>query len=123
MSAWPLLSYAGAYALLNVAGAACVKAEIATGVHAFDSPRGYGRFLLEWRVLAGLGLVCLSALVLFRALSLLEFSRMIPVSIGMNFVLAALVGRIFFAESFSLMKLTGLVLMLAGAVLTSIAKE
>lgn len=119
MSGLSLLAYAGGYALLNVVGAAIVKTEIATGLHAFDSSGSYIDFLLEARVIAGLGVVFLGALVLFRALSLFELSRVIPVSIGVNFVLSAVVGRWLFGESASAAKLLGLVLMLAGALLAS----
>lgn len=123
MNLLALTLYASAYALLNVMGAALVKSEIARGLHRFNGIGDYLHFFFQWRTLSGLFLVFLSALVLFKALSLFEFTKVIPVSIGINFVLTAFVGYLFLQESLSFTKILGIMVILAGTVILTTAKS
>lgn len=122
MNVFGLIAYSFVYALFNVAGAAFVKSQIQGGAHVFNGFGDYLDFLFKWKTILGLGLVFLSALILFKALSLYEFTRVVPLSIGINFILTAALGYFWFHESLQLMKLSGMGLILTGSILIAIAK-
>ena len=122
MNVYGLIAYSFAYALFNVAGAALIKSQIQTGKPSFNGIGDYLIFLLKAKTLLGLGLVFLAALILFKALSLYEFTRVIPLSIGINFILTAALGHFWFHESLPLMKLSGMGLILAGSILIAVTK-
>jgi len=106
------------YAIFNVSGAAFIKKEIIN--HDLKSIRGYINFLLTWKVLIGFFLIVISALIMFKALSLGSFSYVIPVATGINFLLTVTLGVFIFNDKFCIFSYIGLVLIITGIILMSI---
>ena len=112
------LFYSIIYAFLNVAGASTIKYSIQD--FQLNSPRDYINLLLMPKVLLGLSVIFLSALVMFKALSLGKFSLVGPVATGINFLFTILVGLLFFKEKLSIQMYVGLLMILGGISLMSI---
>ena len=111
-----MLACAG-YALFNVAGAALIKTELPH--HHFVTALDYLRFLLTGRVIAGFSIILLSALIMFKALSLGQFSYVIPIATGINFALTVLVGVWLFHDRLTLTSWLGLLMILGGIMVMS----
>jgi uncharacterized membrane protein len=106
------------YAVFNVSGAALIKTTLLH--HRLNSVSDYIRFLLTWKVLCGFGIIMISALIMFKALSLGKFSYVIPVATGINFALTVLLGVWLFQDHLSLGSYVGLGLIGAGILVMSI---
>lgn len=105
------------YALFNVSGAALIKLQL----------RGKSLVTLsDWISLINLpfviafGLIMVSALTLFKALSINNFSFVIPIATGINFMLTVLVGYYLFHDKISLLGLAGYLLIIGGILLLSL---
>jgi len=100
------------YAVLNVSGAALVKSQIKnTPLH---SASDYLNFLITPKVIAGLFLAFISALVMFKALTYTKFSIIIPVANGINFCITLVFGYLLFSERLTFASFLGLLLILSG---------
>lgn len=120
MTGYTVFIWCSLYAVLNVAGAALIKTEIPH--HSLNSIAGYAHLLLTARVVSGLVLVVLSALVIFKALSLGRFSYVVPVATGINFSLTVVAGIFFFGDKLNVYSWLGLCFILAGIMTMSLAK-
>jgi multidrug transporter EmrE-like cation transporter len=109
------------YAVCNVSGAALIKTEIAG--RNLNSFMAYVNLLFTVKVIIGFMLVFVSALILFKALSLANFSFVIPISNGVNFTLTAIAGYFIFSERLSLPSYIGMVLILSGILLMTLTTE
>lgn len=116
-----LLFYALCYALLNVVGAALIKVEL-LNTAVLNDAKDYISLLIRWKVIIGFVIIFIASLVLFKALSLFEFSKVIPISIGINFILTTTIGIAIFNESFAAIKLISLAIILFGIILLSISR-
>src|ERR1044071_225000 len=85
------------YALLNVAGAAIIKWKLKGRV--LSSVNDWIQFLFTPHVIGAFVLIFVSALVMFKALSAANFTFVIPVSAGVNFILTVIVGYYLFKDS------------------------
>lgn len=106
------------YAVLNVSGAALIKIELP--YHHLSSIKDYLLFLLTWRVICGFGIILLSALIMFKALSLGKFSYVIPIATGINFSLTVILGVFLFNDKLSCSSYIGLMLILSGIIVMSL---
>lgn len=106
------LSFCFVYALFNVAGSAIIKLQL-KGLK-LAGLKDWFNFLLDFKVIAAFALIFLSALVMFKALSTGQFSFVIPVATGINFVLTLIVGTLVFKDTLNLVSFAGLTLILSG---------
>ena len=118
MNALRVIIFCLSYAVLNVSGAAFIKKEIP--YHDLKSITGYINFLITWRVVLGFFLIVISALILFKALSLGNFSYVIPIATGINFSLTVTLGVFIFYDKFSIFSYIGLFLIITGIIFMSI---
>lgn len=106
------------YALLNVSGAAIIKVKL-KGMQLTEL-KHWLNLLLDVQVIGAFALIFLSALLIFKALSLANFSFVIPVSAGVNFILTVIAGYYIFKDQLSLVSFIGFALIISGIILLSI---
>lgn len=108
------------YALFNVSGAAFIKWQLQGKTLATINDW----LQLLWNVpfFFAFVLILLSALVMFKALSTNNFSLIIPLATGINFLLTVLVGYYFFHDRLTLLSLLGFLLIISGILLLSLNK-
>jgi multidrug transporter EmrE-like cation transporter len=78
------------------------------------------KFLFQSQVLMAFMLIFFSALILFKALSSGNFTFIIPVSVGINFVLTVITGYFIFRDQLSLGSYFGLTMIITGIIILSI---
>ena len=106
------------YAVLNVSGAAIIKWNLKGKV--LNEFSQWMNFLLDIQVIAAFSLIFISALVMFKALSSADFTFVIPVSAGINFVLTLIAGYFIFKDKINSVSYIGFTLILSGIILLSI---
>lgn len=111
------LLYCLFYAILNVSGAALIKWKLKG--RALTSLSEWLNFLLQFQVVAAFVIIFGSALVMFKALSSGNFSFIIPVSVGINFMFTVLLGYYLFKDPLNYVSFIGFALILTGIVLLS----
>ncbi|HEY1005586.1 MAG TPA: hypothetical protein VGD92_00350 [Sphingobacteriaceae bacterium] len=109
------------YAVFNVSGAAMIKNLLK------------GRTLTtlaDWLDLIGnvpfltaFVLIAFSALALFKALSTQNFTLIIPLATGINFILTIGVGYFIFNDRLSMLSLLGFILIVSGILVLSINNQ
>jgi multidrug transporter EmrE-like cation transporter len=110
--------YCSLYALLNVSGAAIIKWKLKGRVlNAFSD---WVQFLLNIQVIGAFVIIFVSALVMFKALSAANFTFVIPVSAGINFILTIAAGYYIFKDQLSMTSFIGFALIISGIILLSI---
>ena len=109
------------YAALNVTGAAIIKNEIAS--KPIESIKDYFPLLLNFKVIGAFVLIFISALVIFKALSMMKFSLVLPIANGINFGLTVIIGVLIFNDKINLYHIFGLSLILFGIILISMAEK
>lgn len=110
--------YCFLYALLNVSGAAIIKWNLKGRVlNAFSD---WIQFLLNIQVIGAFVVIFASALVMFKALSAANFTFVIPVSAGINFILTIIAGYYIFKDQMGLASFIGFALIISGIILLSI---
>jgi len=116
-----IIFYCSLYAVLNVFGAAIIKLEVRrTPIVSFSD---YINILINYRVIGALFIIFISALIMFKALSIGKFSVVIPLSAGINFGLTVVLGVFLFKDNLSLLQMTGLFLILLGIIIISLGNE
>jgi multidrug transporter EmrE-like cation transporter len=106
------------YAVLNVTGAAIIKWNLKGKV--LTELNHWINFLLNLQVIGAFSLIFISALVMFKALSTADFTFVIPVSAGINFVLTLIAGYYIFKDRINFVSYIGFALILSGIILLSI---
>ncbi len=106
------------YAVLNVTGAAIIKWNLKGKV--LNEFTHWVNFLLNIQVIGAFSLIFISALVMFKALSTADFSFVIPVSAGINFVLTLIAGYYIFKDKINYVSFLGFALILSGIIILSI---
>jgi multidrug transporter EmrE-like cation transporter len=112
------LLYCFLYAMLNVAGAAIIKWNLKGKV--LNALSDWIQFLLNIQVIGAFVVVFASALVMFKALSTANFTFVIPVSAGINFILTIVAGYYIFKDQLNLASFLGFSLIISGIILLSI---
>ena len=110
--------YCVLYALFNVSGASLIKWNLKG--KAFTSLKEWVNLFLNFQVIAALGMIFISMLVIFKALSTANFTFVIPVSTGINFILTIIVGYYVFNDPLNFISFLGFGLIISGIVLLSI---
>lgn len=108
------------YALLNVTGAALIKSQILN--QSLNSFRDYLHLLTNIKVIIGFSVIFISALVIFKALSLGKFSYVIPIATGINFALTVMIGRFVFGDILTISSYAGLTVIFFGIFLMGFNK-
>jgi multidrug transporter EmrE-like cation transporter len=106
------------YAILNVAGAAIIKWNLKGKL--LNQFGDWINFLLNIQVIGAFSLIFISALVMFKALSTADFTFVIPVSAGINFVLTLIAGYYIFKDKINFVSYIGFALILSGIIILSI---
>jgi multidrug transporter EmrE-like cation transporter len=106
------------YAILNVSGAAVIKWNLKGKV--LNEFGQWINFLLNVQVIGAFSLIFISALVMFKALSSADFTFVIPVSAGINFVLTLIAGYYIFKDKINFISYIGFAFILSGIILLSI---
>jgi multidrug transporter EmrE-like cation transporter len=117
----PVILYSVLYAALTVSGAALIKTELKTAT--LSGVKEYVAFLFRFKVITGFAVVFISSLVLIKALSIAKISLVNPVATGVNFMFTLIMGYFVFSERIGLAHYFGLVLILAGIVVISMAER
>jgi multidrug transporter EmrE-like cation transporter len=116
---------ASAYASLSVLGATLIKLTLNSwgregkGLNGF---KDYFSFIFELKVFFGMAIIFVSALVLFKALSLGGFNYVLPMSAAINFILTAIIATYFFGEDFDWTNLVGITLIVGGVFVLNLKK-
>lgn len=121
MNFLPIILYSVLYAALNVSGAALVKSELQT--FKLVAMKDYLMVLFRLKVMAGFAIILISALVLFKALSLAKFSLVNPMAAGVNFVFTLAMGYFVFNDRLTVYHFIGLALILAGIIIISMSEK
>ena len=106
------------YAVLNVSGAAIIKYKLKGRV--LNSFSDWIQFLLNIQVIGAFVVIFASALVMFKALSAANFTFVIPVSAGINFILTIIAGYYIFKDQLNLASFIGFTLIISGIILLSV---
>jgi len=110
--------YCALYALLNVSGAAIIKWNLKGKV--LTSFSQWINLLLNVQVIGAFVLIFISMLVVFKALSSANFTFVIPVSAGINFILTIIAGYFIFKDHLNMASFIGFALIISGILLLSI---
>ena len=106
------------YAILNVSGAGLIKWKLkGRSLNAFSDWLG---FLIEPQVITAFALIFVSALVLFKALSAGQFTFIIPIAVGVNFILTVVAGYFIFKDNLNAVSFIGFTLILTGIIILSV---
>ena len=106
------------YALLNVSGAAIIKWKLKG--RALSSFNEWFQFLLNVQVIGAFVIIFVSALVMFKALSTANFTFVIPVSAGINFILTIIAGYYIFRDQLNMVSFIGFTLIISGIIMLSL---
>lgn len=106
------------YAVLNVSGAAIIKWKLKG--KALTELKHWINLLLDMQVISAFALIFVSALVIFKALSSADFTFVIPVSAGINFILTLIAGYYIFKDNLNFVSFIGFTLIISGIILLSI---
>jgi|KBSMisStandDraft_5_1062788.scaffolds.fasta_scaffold87014_3 multidrug transporter EmrE-like cation transporter len=106
------------YAAFNVSGAALIKWQL-KGKSLTTLSEWLG-FMFNFYFVVAFIMIILSALSLFKALSTNNFSLIIPIANGINFILTVMLGYYLFQDKLSFMSFVGFVLIIGGIVVLSL---
>jgi len=106
------------YAAFNVSGAAVIKWQLKG--KSLSTLSDWIGFMFNFYFVLAFTLIILSALSLFKALSTNNFSLIIPIANGINFILTVTLGYYLFQDKLSFMSFLGFVLIISGIVVLSL---
>ena len=106
------------YALLNVSGAAIIKYNLKG--RSLIVLNDWIRFLMQAQIILAFIVIFLSALVLFKALSSGNFTFIIPVAVGINFILTVATGYFVFKDHLTIGSYFGLLMIISGIIILSL---
>jgi multidrug transporter EmrE-like cation transporter len=109
------------YAALNVSGAALIKWQLRG--KSLTTWNEWFKFLMNPPFVLAFMLIVISALSLFKALSTANFSLIIPIANGVNFLLTIGVGYYLFQDKLSLFSFLGFILIISGIIVLSINNQ
>jgi uncharacterized membrane protein len=104
--------------MLNVSGSGLIKWQLKG--RTLNTMGEWISFLLLPQVILAFALVFVSALVLFKALSSGAFTFVIPLAVGINFILTVILGRFLFKDALNMASFIGFGLILSGIIILSI---
>lgn len=115
------LLYILLYAAFNVSGAALIKWQLKG--KSLETLNEWLKLMLNITFIVAFLLIILSALAFFKALSTNNFSIIIPIATGVNFILTIAVGYYLFQDKLSLLSFIGFILIIGGIILLSLNNQ
>lgn len=115
------LLYILLYAAFNVSGAALIKWQLQG--RSLETINEWLKLMLNITFIGAFLLIILSALAFFKALSTNNFSIIIPIATGINFIMTIAVGYYLFQDKLSLLSIIGFILIISGIVLLSLTNQ
>lgn len=115
------LLYILLYAAFNVSGAALIKWQLRDKT--LSNISEWLVFLLNVPFIIAFLLIVLSALALFKALSTNNFSLIIPLATGVNFILTIGVSYYLFQDKLSVQSFLGFILIVGGIIVLSLNNQ
>jgi multidrug transporter EmrE-like cation transporter len=112
------LFYILLYACFNVAGAAIIKLHLKE--IELSNWKEWLNFIFNPMFFIAFSLIILSALAMFKALSTNQFSFVIPIATGLNFILTIAVGYYLFHDRLSLVASLGFLMIIGGILVLSL---
>jgi multidrug transporter EmrE-like cation transporter len=109
------------YAAFNVSGAAIIKLQLKQ--LKLTAWQEWLNFMFNVPFVIASSFIIFSALALFKALSGSQFSFVIPIATGINFILTVAVGYFLFQDRLSIMSYLGFLLIIAGVLILSINNQ
>ncbi|SFH06305.1 DMT family transporter [Pontibacter chinhatensis] len=109
------------YAAFNVSGAALIKYQLKG--KSLETIGEWLRLMLNLPFVAAFILIVFSALAFFKALSTNNFSLIIPIATGINFILTIGVGYYLFQDRLSMLSFVGFILIITGIIVLSINNQ
>jgi multidrug transporter EmrE-like cation transporter len=109
------------YAAFNVSGAALIKWQLRG--KSLATLNEWLTFLINLPFVVAFVLIILSALALFKALSTNNFSLIIPIATGINFILTIGVGYYLFQDKLSFLSFIGFILIISGVIILSLNNQ
>ena len=109
------------YAILNVSGAALIKWQLKGRV--LQGLNDWIQFLWNPMFMVAFVMILASALVLFKALLFNNFTLIIPVATGLNFLLTVLVGYFLFQDKLSFLSFIGFLFIISGVIILSLNNQ
>ncbi|WP_431844504.1 hypothetical protein [Pedobacter immunditicola] len=106
------------YAACNVSGAAIIKFQLRGST--LSIWKEWYRLLFNLNFIIAFSLIVISALFLFKALSTNQFSLVIPIATGINFILTTAVGYFLFQDRLSMLSYLGFILIISGVFILSV---
>lgn len=106
------------YALCNVSGTTLLKLNLKG--KPLETVSDWIQLFMNLQVILAFTIVFGSALILFKALSVGNYTFIIPVAVGINFIFTIIAGYYVFKEQLSLISLVGFFLIISGIILLSI---
>jgi multidrug transporter EmrE-like cation transporter len=100
------------YAIFNSSGAVLIKYHLRN--RSLIGVKDWVGFLLQPTIIFAFLIIFISALLLFKALSLGAYSVVIPTATAINFIFTVLIGYFLFKERVNLAMLSGIALILTG---------
>jgi multidrug transporter EmrE-like cation transporter len=115
------LIYILLYACLNVSGAALIKFQL-QGQRLTELSE-WLKFVFNPYFFVAFALIILSALSMFKALSTNQFSLVVPIATGVNFILTIGIGYYLFEDKLSMISFLGFLLIISGVVILSLNNQ
>ena len=111
------------YAGLNVTGSSLIKTELTTLQREGKPLAGaldYIYFIFRPRIMLALVFIVLSMFTMFKGLSMQNFSFVVPLATGINFLITVIVGVMLFKDKMTVFQLVGLFFIISGILLVSL---
>lgn len=115
------LIYILLYAAFNVSGAALIKLQLKGKT--LTNFSDWFLFVFNLPFIISFALIIISALALFKALSTNNFSLIIPLATGINFILTIGVGYYLFQDKLSIESFVGFALIISGIIVLSLTNQ
>lgn len=115
------LIYILLYAAFNVSGAALIKLQLKGKT--LTNFSDWFSFVFNLPFIISFALIIISALALFKALSTNNFSLIIPLATGINFILTIGVGYYLFQDKLSIESFVGFALIISGIIVLSLTNQ
>lgn len=106
------------YATLNVSGAAWIKWQLRD--KNLSTVNEWQSLIFNIQFVLAFLLIVFSALALFKALSINNFSLIIPLATGINFILTITLGYYLFQDKLSTLSFLGFMLIIGGIIIISL---
>ncbi|STX39942.1 hypothetical protein [Legionella feeleii] len=107
-----IIFFAGMYAALNATAALIVKKKLLT--HKINQFQDFIIFLFDPKIAGAFVLILFSMFFSMKALSLSDFSFVIPITVSINFIFTILIGLFFFNDELTSASYLGIILIFIG---------